>query len=292
LYAAQVALSGVARTHGRIGKTLVAQMLKGSTQKKLKNLALDRLSTFGLLKKLRTDDIVELLEFLIDNGYADQIETTKFRPVVQINDNGKMLMLGELDIDLTDRMSTKLVDQIGIKLKGKQPHLLPTREDENEVEIPAEDAIAAEETGSSIPAASTDLDSEASVEDPAATSVKVEFTEISASSIELPAFEPTLPGSGESRPNYFWTWRLFHDGYSIDHVCAVRNLEKETVFEHMIRAAENKLPVETDWLIDPKTAKTISNFVSENSGVRMPKMMAKLPKEVHSNELLLFMKSQ
>ena len=73
LYAAQVALSGIARTHGRIGKTLIAQMLKGSTQKKLKGLGLNRLSTFALLKALRTDDIVELIEFLIDNGYADQV---------------------------------------------------------------------------------------------------------------------------------------------------------------------------------------------------------------------------
>jgi ATP-dependent DNA helicase RecQ len=50
LYSAQVALSGTARTHGRIGKTLIAQMLTGSASKKIKQLSLDRLSTFALLK--------------------------------------------------------------------------------------------------------------------------------------------------------------------------------------------------------------------------------------------------
>ena len=63
LYAIQVAISGAARTHGRIGKTLVAQMLTGSTSKKIKQLALDRISTHGLLRALRQSDVVDLLDF-------------------------------------------------------------------------------------------------------------------------------------------------------------------------------------------------------------------------------------
>ena len=294
LYAAQVALSGVARTHGRIGKTLIAQMLKGSTQKKLKSLALDRLSTFGLLKKLRTDDITELLEFLIDNGYADQIETTKFRPVVQINDNGKMLMLGELDIDLTDRMSTKLVDQIGIKLKGKQPHLLPTRDSDDDVSSvePEQSALPEEQTDNPEPSADA--------------GEVVDRNPISAGEAQVAApkllshgkhaitakSNQSLPHLGESRPGYFWTWHLFSQGYCLEHVCSIRNLEKSAVFEHMIRAAECGLPVQRDWLLDAQKIKSISSFVDDHSGVRMPKMLSKMPEGMKSNDLMLFVKSK
>ena len=300
LYAAQVALSGVARTHGRIGKTLIAQMLKGSTQKKLKGMGLDRLSTFGLLKKLRTDDIVELIEFLIDNGYADQIETTKFRPVVQINDEGKMLMLGELNIDLTDRMSTKLVDQIGIKLKGKQPHLLPTRDEAEEVDEADEveeteevheteevDAVVSEdseqeETGS-------DSDSVREVDE---NNIAANTVPASEPIVRIEAAEESLPKPGQVRPTYFWTWRLFKEGYSLEHVAQVRQLDRETIFEHVLRAGENKFAIDAAWLLEEETRQRLSSFVQENEGQRLPLLLAKLPNGIESNELMLFLKSE
>ncbi len=300
LYAAQVALSGVARTHGRIGKTLIAQMLKGSTQKKLKGMGLDRLSTFGLLKKLRTDDIVELIEFLIDNGYADQIETTKFRPVVQINDEGKMLMLGELNIDLTDRMSTKLVDQIGIKLKGKQPHLLPTRDEAEEVDEADEveeteevheteevDAVVSEdseqeETGS-------DSDSVREVDE---NNIAANTVPASEPIVRIEAAEESLPKPGQVRPTYFWTWRLFKEGYSLEHVAQVRQLDRETIFEHVLRAGENNFAIDAAWLLEEETRQRLSSFVQENEGQRLPLLLAKLPNGIESNELMLFLKSE
>ena len=280
LYAAQVALSGIARTHGRIGKTLVAQMLKGSTQKKLKGMGLDRLSTFGLLKKLRTDDVVALIEFLIDNGYADQIETTKFRPVVQINDEGKMLMLGELNIDLTDRMSTKLVDQIGIKLKGKQPHLLPTRESNSASEV--KEASPAEEI---VDVVEPDPTPDPDCETPEESSDSIE------QKIRIDAVEETLPKPGQVRPDFFWTWRLFHEGYSLEHITQVRQLDRETVQNHMLRAAENRYSIDASWLIDPERQSVIIEFIESNTGKRIPQLLLSRPSEISSFELTLFLKS-
>jgi ATP-dependent DNA helicase RecQ len=287
LYAAQVALSGIARTHGRIGKTLIAQMLKGSTQKKLKGMGLDRLSTFGLLKPLRTEDVTALIEFLIDNGYADQIETTKFRPVVQINDEGSMLMQGELDIDLTDRMSTKLVDQIGIKLKGKQPHLLPTREAAAEVEEEEADTEVEVERDAEV---EDDTDSVREVTEAA----EVDLTPATPSKKILrngPA-EESLPQPGQTRPSYFWTWRLFKEGYSLEHVIQVRQLDRDTTFEHMLRAAENNYAIESNWLFDEATLETLSSFVQQHEGKRLPQLLVNVPDEIEPHELQLFLKSQ
>lgn len=286
LYAAQVALSGIARTYGRIGKTLIAQMLKGSTQKKLKGMGLDRLSTFGLLKKLRTEDVVDLIEFLIDNGYADQVETTKFRPVVQINDEGKMLMLGELNIDLTDRMSTKLVDQIGIKLKGKQPHLLPTRDEAVEEDEP-------EQTERTDEANETDLQQDHdtdSVREIAEDIVEPESTPSPEPIVRIDAADQSLPGPGQIRPSYFWTWRLFKEGYSLEHVIQARQLDRETVFEHLMRAAENSYLIEANWVLDDATQDRLLSFSKEHEGKRLPQILGKIPDGIEAEELLLFLK--
>lgn len=337
LYAAQVVLSGIARTHGRIGKRLVAQMLKGSTQKKLKQLALDRLSTFALLKPLRVDDIVELIEFLIDNGYVDQIETTKFRPVVQINEDGLMLMSGEAVVDLTDRMSNSLLNQIGTKLKGKQPHLMPVREPKVAAEtdavpgdaVPGDDESGDSESGDDVvrEAVSVANSSEPPIQS-SLTADHVESSEGQDPEIERPdnaieniepeeapaqnaAAEPEpdpepdpepesaqlrfdaadaeLPPRGQKRPSHFWTWRLFNEGYSLEHVLQVRQLEEAIVVDHVLRSANEGFPVKAHWLLDRDRIEILERFVADNVGERLPKLLAALPNELQSNDLLFFL---
>ena len=143
LYAVQVAISGVARTHGRLGKTIIASMLKGSTSKKVSGLGLHRLSTFGLLKPLRQSDIVSLIEFAISAGFVEQIETTKFRPTVRLSESGVTLLSGENYVDLSKNLTPPLVKALMTKLPGKTPFLAPENlpqqtEDDGSIDPPPE----------------------------------------------------------------------------------------------------------------------------------------------------------
>ena len=123
LYAVQVTLSGIARTHGRLGKTIIASMLKGSKAKKVSGLGLDRLSTFGLLKLLRQSDIVGLLDFAISAGFVEQIETTKYRPTIRLSPTGVSLLSGESYVDLSKNLQPALVKVLTTKLADKVPYL-------------------------------------------------------------------------------------------------------------------------------------------------------------------------
>ena len=123
LYAIQVALSGAARTHGRLGRTLVGQMLAGSESKKVKSFGLHKLSTFGLLSAMKQTEVNRLLDWLIDQGLILQMETTKFRPVVQISDEGKRMMASLDGFELAKRLPIGLADLLNRALKGKQPRL-------------------------------------------------------------------------------------------------------------------------------------------------------------------------
>ena len=128
LYAVQVTLSGIARTHGRLGKTIIASMLKGSKAKKVSGLGLDRLSTFGLLEALRQSDIVGLVDFAISAGFVEQIETTKFRPTIRLSPSGVSLLSGESYVDLSKNLQPDLVRVLTTKLVGKSPFLAPSDE--------------------------------------------------------------------------------------------------------------------------------------------------------------------
>ena len=90
-----IALSGVARSRGRFGKSLVSQMLCGSNSAKIRKWNLDELSTFGLLSHLSQSDVSQLLESLASVGLLLQSEKNRFRPTLSISDEGNDVMRGK-----------------------------------------------------------------------------------------------------------------------------------------------------------------------------------------------------
>ena len=367
MYAAQVALSGTARTNGRLGKTLIAQMLAGSASKRIKQLSLSKLSTFGLLKGLRQSDVVALMEFLIQQGFISQVETTKFRPVLKISPTGRRLMTGELLEDLTSMMPSDLVNSISLHLRGKTPHVMEVKaspyqvdsEDDEEVESdtqPAEDEQAelnAEVDLDEQADLEANLDEEANEElieelneDPSEFSAQLfdgdptseDWSELNQTpstdthSTDTPSSNSPpqahdvspvsknlfsdqsaddsftnnhspansvatarniridLPAPEIVKPSYYWTWRLLADGYSAEHISQVRQLDRETVFDHAMRAAENDLEVELGWLISESKRETIADFVAANPSERKSNLLSKLPGNVLPQELMYFLK--
>jgi len=79
---AQKVFSCVYRMHERFGLTLVAQVLKGSSDKRVKELKFDKLSTFGLMKERTLADIKLLIQRFIATDYLGLTES-KF-PVVTL----------------------------------------------------------------------------------------------------------------------------------------------------------------------------------------------------------------
>ena len=161
LFAIQVALSGAARTHGRFGKTLIAQMLTGSTAKKVSNVGLQKLSTFGLLSRLKQSDVTELLESLMEFGFLSQLETTRFRPTVQISSMGSQLMKGQMEFEPETMLSRKLMDVISLSFRGKAPirpersatEAKPEKEQETDHESDDEEEEQTEVSSTLVPSA-------------------------------------------------------------------------------------------------------------------------------------------
>jgi len=87
------ALSGVARTGGRVGRTRIAAMLVGSNSQPVRQLGFDRLSTFGLLKEHGRDFVLDLLDALEEAGLVRTFGT-QF-PVLGLSERGAAVMRDE-----------------------------------------------------------------------------------------------------------------------------------------------------------------------------------------------------
>lgn len=129
----QIVLSGIARTHGRFGKGLVAQMLCGSSNKKIQQWKLNRLSTYGLLSGMKQTQVSDVIDALTEIGLVSQQEVEQRRPTVVLTDLGKAVMLGREAVPSALRLSFPL---------GKQLASVASRMEAADVGAPVEDMDA------------------------------------------------------------------------------------------------------------------------------------------------------
>lgn len=94
-------LSCVDETHQRFGVNLIADILKGSRSKRIRELKLTHLPSYSMLSELRVADIREAIHDLIDNDYLYM--TDDEYPVVGITEKGRDVLEGECSVSIRKR---------------------------------------------------------------------------------------------------------------------------------------------------------------------------------------------
>ena len=289
LYAIQVALSGAARTHGRFGKTLIAQMLTGSTAKKIKQLGLHKISTFGLLQRLKQTEVTKLLEMLITAGLLQQSETTRFRPVVSITAEGVEIMKGNGLDQLIPFARSDLASLLEFRFSKSTPI---RNEEKEELETPDLGRESARESGEA-PSPTPDLFelSQASPEDELDEEDYAALQRELAEETESVTSRIDAAESGENqriRPSFYWTWRLISDGYSVNEVEQIRNLSHQAVLDHILIAIENDFAVDLDSVLTNEAIHLLENLLSNDFGQSVSQLHQKSEGAVSVQEANIF----
>lgn len=257
----RMVLSGVARTHGRVGKTLVAKMLTGSESKDISQLRLDKLSTFGLLSDLKQTETVALIDALINAGLIEQVETQKFRPLVQLTERGADVMRGAATLTEAIAVQPALLKKLQRRVKTTIAQAPPPVPD---VTTPAQQAAA----GATMQPAET----RAPVEDlpPAPRVVEAE--------------------TGTSRPSFHWTCKVLAAGFSVDECRQIRGMSAESILDHALRGVEHGLPVELGWFLSPEEIAVIEQVVGHEPPERIRPLLSKLPTGIRYEHVQLFLR--
>lgn len=90
---AQKIFSCVKRMRERFGAALVAQVLKGSKNKKVTQFRFDQLPTYGLMKEYKEKEIADLIQLLIAEGYLQMTESQY--PTVKLGERALPVLKGE-----------------------------------------------------------------------------------------------------------------------------------------------------------------------------------------------------
>ncbi|MCA9165489.1 MAG: RecQ family zinc-binding domain-containing protein, partial [Planctomycetales bacterium] len=248
----RIALSGVARAKGRVGKLLVAQMLCGSKSSKVKQAGLRSLSTFGLLDYLKQTDVSDLLDALIRAKWIEQTETTKFRPIVRLTDAGAEVMRGKQPLPnwfhLPDSIAEKVIARAAVE-RAKSARSEP---------VPAPSpAFSAEEVSSASPEANTSPDA--------------------SSNDDL-----------GSLPTHYWTWRLLTAGFSVAECRAIQALSVEQVLDNALRAAEEGRTISPEWFLSAGEIATLETLCGHHGG-SPTELLDSLPAEIDRQAARVFL---
>lgn len=90
---AQKILSCIVRMRERFGMNLIAEVLKGSRNKKVLELKFDQLSTYGLMQKRSAQEIKDQINYLISENYLRL--TTGEYPIVKLGAKALPVLKGE-----------------------------------------------------------------------------------------------------------------------------------------------------------------------------------------------------
>ncbi|KRN94740.1 DNA helicase RecQ [Pediococcus stilesii] len=90
---AQQVLSCIKRMNERFGKEMIALVLTGSKNQRVRQFRYDELSTYGLMQRRTKKDVTELIDFLVASGYIAP-DGGQF-PILKITATGLQVLLGK-----------------------------------------------------------------------------------------------------------------------------------------------------------------------------------------------------
>lgn len=353
LRAVRMALSGVARAKGRFGKHVVAKMLRGSKAAEIRKFGLDRLSTFGLLKRLKQTEVVSLIDALQEARLVRSTDVDRHRPVVHLTEVGGDVMRSKAELPATFVLPVELSAKLGgqppadsAQVVGSRPYtedatplaqvdplLLEALrrwrlEKAHAAGCPAYRVLtnaALEQVAASKPRSRNKLLAIKGIGKATVRAYGDELLKLTArhaaseavhrvceaDESDQAATQRSVPNRQTGRPettgatrdwaraiqdferqsakpNFYWTWRLLHDGYPAEQCEQIRNVSAEDLLDHALLALEHNLPVRADWFLSKNDLAALENAVGKKPPSRMRALLDQLPDNLRYEHVRLY----
>jgi ATP-dependent DNA helicase RecQ len=279
LEAVRMTLSGVARTKGRFGKNLVAQMLCGSKSARVTRFGLQRLSTYGLLSYLKRTEVMELIDELVRAGLLEQTAIDRNRPLVQLTERGANVMRGRAALERPLHLPAILVAKLRSHIPQRHSQRQPPPS------IPAPSTTPTGDAADSEP-----VSGPVAVRPPVAAKPEIAAVAASAATDE-PEAEPVVskPQLDTVHPSFYWTWRLLNDGYTPGQCAQIRGLDPSEVLSHALQARESKLPIRADWFLAPEQLAALRQVVGDQPVQTIRPLLEQLPHGIQYAHVQLYL---
>lgn len=293
---AQKILSCVYRLGQPYGSTMVASVLKGSSQKRIMELGFQRLSTYGIMKDYPAPKIVDYINLLAAEEYLS-ITAGKY-PVLLLNARSKEVLGGREKVIVripqapaaASRESAifqalRLLRQQIAKEQKVAPYVvfpdttlremgavLPVDREEM-LGITGVGEIKLERYGQAF----LDL-IRRYVENPAAFEEPAGDRQADQPPAEKPKKSQSREEAKEEKiPSHIQTWQSYGQGSSLADIARERNLNLRTVQNHLLRASQEGQAVDWDAFLSPDQEELIVKAARQVNSERLAPIKEALP---------------
>ncbi|WP_371361526.1 ATP-dependent DNA helicase RecQ [Sporomusa rhizae] len=292
---AQKVFSCVYRLRERFGISVIAEVLKGSKNKKILQLGFDSLPTYGLMAERTVQDIKTLIQRLVATGYLRLTESEY--PVVKLEPSALPVLKSQAQVwqkVFTERQP--VADDTLFELLRQCRKRISEREGVPPFVVFADTALR--EMSEKRPSDLDDMRQVKGVGELKLQKYGDEFLSVitkylsenavaqgvtqAAATVSEPAKTKTSKkrSKPEAEPSHHITLEMFHNGSDLAEIAKVRDLTAQTVQNHLVRCAQEGYIVDWDRIIPAEYEAVILAAIKKIGGKQLKPLKDALPNAV------------
>jgi ATP-dependent DNA helicase RecQ len=280
---AQKIFSCIKRMNERYGMSLVANVLRGSNIKKIRELGFDRLSTYGIMKEYTVQEISDMINLLAAEDYL-HISEGQY-PTVKLKEKVLPVL----------RNQEKVMQRVAKKAEVKQADntlfdLLRALRKEISQEEGVPPYVVFHDSTLNHMSSTFPTDRSSMLEIPGVGENKLNkygerFTEIIKAYVEEHEIKlsavPEKPQKGKEKiATHLVTYELYRQGKTLAEIAAERNLAPVTIETHIIRCGVEGLAINWDDFIPEEQEPLILEKINEVGAEKLRPLKEVLPEDI------------
>lgn len=296
---AQKIFSCILRMKERFGTTLIAEVLRGSKNKKVLDLGFEKLSTYGIIKQYTVKEIRDLINVLTAEDYLS-LADGQF-PVVRLKEKAVAVLKNQEKVyQKVEKRKAKAAKDTGLfEILRSLRKEISEREKVPPYIVFADSALR--EMSEYFPVNKSELLSIKGVGESKLNKYGEEFIGVikkymSENNIELKEeilyneevditalneFETEQKDENEDKvPSYVITYNMYKEGKSIEDIISERQLKSLTVQDHILKCAYEGFEVNLDDFIPKNHEALIIEVIEKIGASKLKPIKDALPKEV------------
>jgi len=296
---AQKIFSCILRMKERFGTTLIAEVLRGSKNKKVLDLGFEKLSTYGIIKQYTVKEIRDLINVLTAEDYLS-LADGQF-PVVRLKDKAVAVLKNQEKVyQKVEKRKAKAAKDTGLfEVLRSLRKEISEREKVPPYIVFADSALR--EMSEYFPVNRSEMLNIKGVGESKLNKYGEEFIQViksymSENNIEFkeeilyneeddvePLNESKVAPRDENEdkvPSYIITYNMYKEGKSIEDIILERQLKSLTVQDHILKCAYEGFEVDLDDFIPKHHEALIIEVIEKIGAAKLKPIKDALPKEI------------
>ncbi|TSB45111.1 DNA helicase RecQ [Alkalicoccobacillus porphyridii] len=288
---AQMVFSCVKRMRERYGKLMIAQVLTGSSNQKVKQFNLDQLPTYGLMKNQTLKSVQAFIDYLVAEEYLGR--TNSEFPTIKLNELAVNVLLGQQKV--MRRVEPEVQrpeeqDEVFTHLRNLRKDLA-AQEDIPPYLVFSDKTL--KEMSRYIPVTEDQFAQISGVGEQKKKKYAQVFIEVLQNyedqkpdvEIKSDSAPTPLKSKAITKDNHLQTAKLFSEGATIQQLVDTRQLTERTIINHLIRAESEGEELKLAELVDPKKRELILQTAEQVGSDLLRPIKDHLPEEITYEEI-------